>query len=757
MKRTIYYISSLLLAISLLLVITHLDRLDVLKKNGAEEKNASTALRTSGALQALNFWTKSRAYPANDIPADKFFIEYKQAQSMKRSGFPSLDDTAPWQSIGPLNIPGRMISVALNPQNPNTLYAGSASGGLWRTYSAQTGENWQQISTGFPTLGVMAIAIDPTDTTTMFIGSGEVYGYQKSIGGTVIRTTRGSYGFGILKTTDSGLSWSLSLDWTAHLERGVQCIRLNPLNPHSLYAATTEGIYKSTDAGETWQHLLDVLMAEDIIIHPADTSRVMVSCGNMGSSGSGLYRTTDDGSTWTRLSGLPSYSGKTMLGCYAANPDIVFASVADSLEGTGLYRTDNFGTTWSVVHNNDFPRYQGWYSHWVAVHPTDLSQIIHAGVYVYKSNNEGNTWSENQLYDDSIAGHGRFHGDHHAYVFDPIDPNIIYVALDQGVFRSTDFGENYATISYGLQTGQFYKGFSTSNSDSNFSMGGLQDNNSAIFTGTPDWTKVMGGDGCWTAINTINDNIIYGESQVNRIQKSINRGQVFYPATNGMEGYPQDDPAFVAPYVISPSDPYILYSGRRRVFKTINGANHWFPVNNGIPLDGNPALSMAISSNDPNLVFVGTGPLVSRAHVFRTTDGGVSWTNISGSLPNRYPLDLAVDPNDDQNVYLILSGYGSGHVFKSTNSGNAWQDISGNLPDVPTSAIAIDPFNSGHLYVGNDLGVYASTDGGSTWDIFSSGLPEAVIAMDLDISAVNRKLRLATHGSGVYQRPLLHR
>ena len=697
--------------------------------------------RMSGAMKALNFWTRSRAYPEKDIPKDKFYKGFQKEKFKLKKNSHSVQNNSVWRAMGPHNVPGRMISLAVNPQNTETLYAGSASGGLWRTFKASTGENWQRIHTGFPVHGVMAIAIDPADSNIIYIGTGEVYGYQRSTGGEVIRTTRGSYGIGILKTTDGGNSWFKSLDWTYNQEKGIQCIRINPLNPNSICAATTEGIYKSVNGGNSWELILAVLMGEDIIIHPTDTSKILVSCGNLGSEGTGIYKSIDAGNTWNKITTAPTFTGKTLLEKYESIPDLIFASFADSLEGIGLYQSPDFGDTWIQKHNRDIPRYQGWFSHWVAVHPLDSSQIVHAGVNIYRIAPD----------DPFIKPTANPHVDHHNYTHDPIDPNILYIACDGGVYRSADFGISYDNIGYGLQTAQFYNGFSSSNTDSNLAMGGLQDNNTVIYSGNKNWKLVIGGDGCWTAINQLDDNVLYGEYQNNNILKSVNRGQSFFNATNGMTGLA----AFVAPYVISPSQPSILYSGRKLVFKSINEAENWQPTNKNNQLDGNYILSMAISSKNPDIVYAGTAPLNTRANIFRTTNGGNSWAKVTNSLPDRYPMDIAIDPNDDQIVYVVYSGFGTGHVFKSVNEGQSWQDITGVLPDVPTLAVVVDPINSNHVYVGNDLGVYFSQDGGNSWDDFNNGLPEAVMAMDLNVSMHNRNLRIATHGNGAWQRFLM--
>jgi photosystem II stability/assembly factor-like uncharacterized protein len=695
-----------------------------------------------GSKKALEFWTRSRAYPDNDIPAAKFFTSFEKAKFAKNSSKKNGLDQAYWEEMGPYNVPGRMISVAVNPQNTDILLAGSASGGLWRTDNSGTGEGWRRIHTGFPTLGVMAIAINPVDTNIIYIGTGEVYGYHKSSGGLVIRTTRGSYGIGILITDDGGKTWSKSLDWSLNQQRGIQCIRLNPKNPNSIYAATTEGIYKSTDAGENWNLSLPILMGEDIIIHPEDTSKVMVSCGNLGSEGSGLYISNDGGQNWDKDLNFPSFTGKTLLDFYVLQPNIIFASVADSLSGKGLYRSNSFGGTWSLVNTWNVASYQGFFAHWVAIHPQNLNEIIHAGVQIYKSSNAG-------VHNIPTLGP---HVDHHNFARDPVDPDKIYIACDGGIYVSNNFGDSYESIGYGLQTAQFYNGFSSSHSDSMLAMGGLQDNGTQIYRGTKNWQWVIGGDGCWTAINPANDNLIYGEYQYNNIYRSEDRGYLFLSSTAGMD---EPGAAFVAPFVLSPSHPAILYSGRKSVFKTTDNGDTWISASE--PLDENAILSMAVSPTNSNIVFAGTAPVLNRAHIFRTLNGGFEWQDVTGNLPDRYPMDIAIDPNNTNSIYVVFGGFGSGHVYKSDDSGDTWTDMTGILPDVPTLAVVIDPLNSDHVYIGNDLGVYASTDAGESWFPFMNGLPEAVIAMDLNISPVNRKLRVATHGNGAYQSPLIQK
>ena len=192
----------------------------------------------SESMEALDLWTTQRSYPHKDISPDAFYKAFILAQTQLREAPAVAGDE--WRSIGPTNFSGRMISIALNPLNGNTVYAGAASGGLWRSRTGGLGGDWQRVATGFPVLGVNAIAIHPTDSNTMYIGTGEVYRYLGSTGGIVIRTTRGSYGMGILKTTNGSVTWTKSLDWSYNQQRGVQAIRISPQNHRTLFAAQPE-------------------------------------------------------------------------------------------------------------------------------------------------------------------------------------------------------------------------------------------------------------------------------------------------------------------------------------------------------------------------------------------------------------------------------------------------------------------------------------------------------------------------------------
>lgn len=726
-----------------------------------------TILKTSGAKKALDFWAAVRAYPAETIPNQGYFEAYQYAKQFMHTTRDSLPETDPWETIGPHNIGGRTNALAFNPQNPNTIYAGSASGGLWRSYTGGVGADaWDYVPTGFPVLGVGGIAIAPNDSNTIYIGTGEVYGYQDAQGGTVIRTTRGSYGIGILKTTDGGDTWSKSLDWTYEQKRGVWTIRINPQNPDVVWAATTEGPYKSTDGGDTWNLMFPAIMAMDLVINPQDPDIVFVGCGNLLSPGRGIYRTTDGGSTWTQLTeGLPTnFGGKIYLSMYPQSPNIVYASIGNGYSsgaGTWLCRTTDNGDTWQTMSTLDYATYQGWFAHIVAVSPVDPTLVITGGVDLYKSTNSGsnlqrksywNAWYFGVVPPGGPEGPPNYsHADHHTVAWHPTDPNIVYFGNDGGVFRSLDAGETFEGCNGGYQSTQFYNGFSCSYLQADLALGGMQDNATAIYEGTVAWRRVIGGDGCWTGISSQNDLHMYGSYQGLSMQKSTNGGYGW----NSIQPPSSGTTAFVAPFVVAVDNPQVIYAGRSYIYKSLNGGWNWSTMNFNQQLDGRPALSMAVSPTNNDVVYVGTAPVPNDPHIFRTSNGGANFVDITPTtMPDRYPMDIAIDPTNDDVAYVVFGGFGSAHVMKTTDGGQSWVDMTNNLPDVPTIAITVDPLYPNHVYLGNDLGVFASTNGGGTWTPWMDGLPDAVMAMDLTISQPARLLRVATHGNGVFERAL---
>ncbi|MGH2574535.1 MAG: T9SS type A sorting domain-containing protein [Ignavibacteria bacterium] len=733
-------------------------------------KKANRIKTTSGALESMQFLSEMRAFPDKDIPPDKYFKAFEHTKNNMQE-LDEGDSPTEWTSIGPNNIGGRSLCLAFSPLDTGTIYIGAASGGLWKSNTGGLGASaWTLINTGYPSLAVSSIAIDSANPNIMYIGTGENYGYQYSLNGLDVRVTRGMYGIGVLKTTNGGSTWFKSLDWSYNNQRGVWRVIFNPRNRNVLYAATSEGVWKTNNAGANWFQVLNYLMAMDLEINPIDTSVLYVSIGNLTNNvplaNVGVYKTTNSGATWTELAGgLPqNWTGKTTIELYKGNPNFVYANVSNDFSYVGYYTSTDAGNSWSLRNSSIPVGVQGWYNQAHLVKPDDPNTIVAGTIDVVKSTNGGLSFVTKSNWSLWVTGptppgdpespSPQFaHADHHEFYSNPRDPNKLYCITDGGLYRSNNFGETYYSCNGGYVTSQFYAGFANSRQDSIFCIGGMQDNRSAFYQGTVAWYKTFVGDGFWCAVNSQNHNICYTEYTYGSISKSFNGG-VSWSGISPPGGGSSSQYCFAAPYIACRSNPNIMYVGGISIYKSVVGGGSWQGPYGSF--GGAKVLSMDASATSTDTLYCGTIPTGSvQAAIHRSVDGGLTWTNISGGLiPNRYPIDIHVDPNNSRIVYVTFGGFGSGHVFKTPNSGVNWVNISDNLPDLPHQCVVVDPLYPQNVYVGNDLGVYVSTTGGLAWYEYRNGMPYALV-FDLTVVYPNRHIRATTHGSGIYERSLV--
>ena len=743
----------------------------VLNSKSYMDISVSEKFTASKAGTSLDYWFFERAYPLENIPVSSFataFNSKKESQAMIAKGA-----MGTWESLGPENVGGRTLCLAFHPTNEDIIFAGSASGGLWKTTTQGVGRYaWEYVPTGFPALGVASIAIHPTNPDVILIGTGEVYGSGYSEPGVINRLTRGTYGIGILKSEDGGLTWSQPLSFAGSELVGVNDIAIDESNPLLMMAATTAGIYRSSDGGDNWEMVLDVPNGIDIEIDASsDVSKIYVSHGNFNLEFdpelSGIYKSVDNGITFSELigTGLPAaWSGNAKLAIDPSNPNIVYASPQDLLSEIGLFRSTDAGATWTLINDQNIASYQGWFSHDIAVNPQNTLELMHVGVWVWKSTNRGSEFL--QTAEGGVGPMGEVtvgipngddlyvHSDAHAVYYHPLN-NKVFIATDGGVFVSNNGEMPFTTLNGGLQTLQFYADMGTSSTNAGFSIGGAQDNGSYIYKGNPSWWRVGGSDGMSATVNPSNDLIAYKSVQGLRISKSIDGGNTFFGS-----GPPVSQAPFSGQYQISQSEPNILYAGTKRLYKTENDSEDWDQTV-ASHLDAPNFISMiSISPNDSDLLYVGTAPdpfdIVIPPKLFKTVDGGATYQQMLG-LPDRVCKDVRVDPSDENIAYAVFSGFGIAHLYKTTDGGQNWFVSDNGLPDVPTNTILIDPKSPMDVYVGNDLGVYYSEDAGDSWVALTEGLPDAVMVLDLNSSPSNRKIRIATHGNGMWQHDYIHK
>jgi photosystem II stability/assembly factor-like uncharacterized protein len=647
----------------------------------------------------------------------------------------------PWEFIGPQNLSGRMLSVAVAPSNKEVLYAGSASGGLWKT-NPVTNSGWERVTINFPINSISAIAIHPDNEDVIYLGTGEMYRYQKAGKGNIEEKNRGSFGIGILKSEDGGISWTKSLDWKKSDKRAIKKIKINPLNPNSVFATTSEGVYKTTNAGKSWKRVLSVIMAQDIVYSINDTSKIYVGCGSLNSEGRGFYSSFNAGKKWKKQQSFPDFSGKVALSLLETERwPVLYANVTDSNKSVGVYKSEKFGTTWKKLSSIDIVRDKGWYSNLLYIYANDVNHFIIGGDRLYSSYSSGT----------SVFGHDGVKSGFFDFSTSPGPSGVVYFASEGGIYRIYPYGQ-INKLSNGLHTVQFNKGVSASPVTADFILAGTQANGAISYSGGLNWNPLY----TFTSSDPINFVDIGGQTAINQVD-----GNEFYLAFNENIIYKNRQellreglygkPAFLPPLALSKSDPKLLYTASNYIFKLYPNPQIWVVLNGGEPLNGEPITTLALSDGNPNLILAATAPGKKRTQLFKSLNGGESWTTITGVFPNEAITDMAISDINPDSIFVTFDGYGNEHIFLSPNGGDDWQDLSTNLPDEPALSILFDPIRRNHLYLGMENGVYFSDNSGASWQSFMSGMDDPIVAMDMTFSKVSRKIILTAYGNGAYQ------
>ncbi|MCX6317471.1 MAG: hypothetical protein NTW29_09290 [Bacteroidetes bacterium] len=765
------------------------------REEGESEEEAEE--ETAGADKQMNQWFLSRAYPEpNNLGAkyDKAWQQYLQIKKETQPDISRGSSFSNWASLGPSvdglgRIGGRVKCLAIDPNNSNNLWVGSASGGIWK--STDAGANWSLVPTGLNVLGVSSILVDPANSNTIYAGTGEVYRVDTSNIGYNVWKTRGTYGIGIIKSTNGGATWSKVLNKNTSQLFAIQSMEFSPLSSDTIYACATDGLYRSANNGSTWTQILSKIYVKDICIHPTNTGTIVVSIGNMVNSDKGIYRTTNGATaspTWAKITtGLPaSFQGSITLDNVGAGEMIASIGISSNTAASNreIYRSTNFGSTWAVVGGTtaatttNHCSYQFWFAHSAAINPFATDSLLFAGVGWYRY--RVSTTARTTISSTTV------HADVHDIVFDPTIRGRIYVCCDGGVYRSTNGGANFSPINNGLNATQFYAslGVSSNVTTPNRMAGGLQDNGQVFYNGT-QWNQVSwaGGDGTTCAIDPGNHNNILVSRDAKQVYRSTDGGATGGSVTNYW-GFDADSrTGFVAPLAFSKSSPITVYLASDNLHKSTNSGgaftNDPTGVNantatNYIEARNKTAIALAVSATDPNKVYISTSNfaqadndvndiiVTGQPNILRTLTGGTPFISVKSNLPNRFVTDIAISPTNDDSVFVTLGGFGTAHVYVTGNGGGSWTALGGIgtsgrvnaiLPDVPFNAIVFDPTNSNIIYAGCDFGVYVSSDRGNSWIDFNTGFIDAVQVFDLQISS-NNKLIAATHGRGVFRSDL---
>lgn len=650
-----------------------------------------------------------------------------------------------WQNFGPANVSGRIISIAFHPTDSNIIYVGAAGGGLWKT--VDYGAHWTPLTDFLPSLAIGAIAINPQNPNRILIATGEGYSLL----------TEFSSGIGVLASNDGGQTFALT-PLTAALSQNFAGMDIHWSNTDTskVCVATSFGVYFSSDGGNTFNYVLDRLPSRMISdpVHP-DTLYLAARYYNANVPG-GFFRSVNAGQSWTQIgNGLPNGNefGYASIAVHPGYPNKLLLNMSKSiLDGVGpmkgLYKSNNYGLTWTPISTNvDLHCYpppsqnvcQGWFANTVCYAPNDTNVVFAGGTRFWKSLNGGQSWS---LIDTTLMSTAALHVDHHQTIFHPLTGDLFDVN-DGGVNYSSDGGNNWTSISNGLITHQFYT-LVSAQTDPDVVIGGAQD--VGFFSNLeahemPVWDNRINGDAFGSAIDFTDKNIWYTTSfaRYRRI-KSINSGLNWALINNGTS----EDDQWRMPMVMHPENPLVLLSSNDYfMYKTVDGGANWQTTANTGYIS-----CFEFDKTNPNLVYA------AKLHdgiVYRSVDGGSSWAAL-GSSPGSPITDLAADPHQLGVVYATVGSFDNqNQVFKSTNGGNSWMNISNNFPPIPATTLCVNPFNSNTLYVGADLGVWKTEDGGSSWELFNNGTLPYVVIGDIHYYEPDSTIRVGTYGRGYWK------
>jgi photosystem II stability/assembly factor-like uncharacterized protein len=713
------------------------------------EKSPSTKTYPS------DFFFQQRAYPTGHINRDAYKTALAQVMAMRQASAGSRSGAA-WMPEGPTNIGGRISAIAGAPQNPQIVYIGAASGGVWKT--TNEGLNWTPVFDEAPTLSIGDIAVAPSQLTTLYVGTGEA----NAGGGSLAYD-----GHGVFRSDDEGANWkALGLEDAGSIGK----IIVHPSDANKVFVAAMgylfennpdRGVFRTTNGGQNWEKVLfvnDSTGAVDLAFHPTDPNIVYAATWQRirrpdrrqyGGPGCGIWRSTDGGSNWSKLSGgLPTTDiGRIGIAVSPAMPERLWAIFADETGPfKGIYRSENKGADWQMLPQTNPVSYSsfGWWFGKIIADPTDANQVFALGIDLHRSFEGGSEMVDIQ--DFSV------HVDNHALYIDPDSPNRIILGNDGGVYISHDGAASWEFRSR-IPVTQFYTcEIDYQNPERLY--GGSQDNSTMrTLTGNDDDYEIInGGDGFAVLVNPQDPSYVLAESQYGGLVASSDGGFNFAYVGNQIQGRKN----WNMPVVLDPTNPSTVYAASERVYKSTNYGFNWTPLSPDLtkgPTGGNlvyaSIFSLGVSPKNNQILWAGTDD----GNVQVSTNGGANWSNVTGSLPHRWVTKVVASPHDAQTAYVTFSGYRYNdylpHVFKTNNLGAVWEDVSGDLPEVPVNDLIADPADPDRLWIATDLGVFETFDGGLHWELMGTGLP-LVPVIDLTHHAGERKLLAATYGRSFF-------
>lgn len=688
------------------------------------------------------YWMGQRVSPDGTRPAVdrdlKAWESWKQ-NNADRSLF------GDWEPLGPFTVPsgyngyrglGRLNAIAFHPTDPNVLFVGAPAGGLWITHDH--GQTWETYTDVMPTLGVSAIVVDYSNPDIVYIGTGD-------------RDAGDAPGHGVWKSVDGGQTFTASNSGMGNTTVGRMI--MHPADPSYLLAATSSGVFKSTNNGASWTSTANGNFKE--IVFKSNNPSIVYAA-----SGGTFYRSTDGGNNFTVINeGLPGGS-RGVIGVSPASPDVVYFLITNGDSFKGIYRSTDAGlsfTTRSTTPNimswgcNGGSGGQAWYDLDMSVDPTN-ADIIHAGgVNNFKSTNGGQSWSINSHWWGD-CGVPSVHADLHILEYSPIN-NRLYVGNDGGFYWTANGGTTWTEISNGLVISQAYK-IGQSLTDPGYVINGYQDNGTSTLA-DDDWIAVNGGDGMECAFDPTDERYSYSTLYYGPVYRHFNhsnQGQIAGEGSNGIT----EGGAWVTPFIIDHINPNVMFIGYKNVWRSTNikagnvNSVSWTKIST---MSSNNMSVLAQSRANTDILYAASGNRFYRTDNAKAS--GVQWTTLTGSLPvSNSVTAIETSPFDENVVYIAQQNL----IYKSTDKGQTWQNMTANLPNVNFNSIAYYKNSNEGLYLGTDIGIFYRDASMSEWISYSDGFPASGRVTEIEIyydaeNPSNDVIRAGTYGRGLWSSP----
>jgi photosystem II stability/assembly factor-like uncharacterized protein len=686
------------------------------------------------------------------------------------------------RAIGPAVMSGRIAALDVAPGDRPAIYVGSAGGGVWK--SIDGGLRFKPIFDRHAQ-SIGAVTVDPSNPKQVWVGTGETW-VRNSV----------SIGDGVYRSSDAGENWTrVGLEQTERIRRIV----VHPKDGNTVYVCATghlfddhddRGVYRTRDAGKTWEKVLFVARdtgCADVDIDPSNPAvlyaamwqvRRTPSFFSSGGPNSGLFKSTDGGSTWTRLKkDLPAGDlGRIAVAVSPAKPEVVYAVVES--RKTALFRSTDRGESWTEMNNSSIVSQRPFYFSLLVADPKSPERVYKPGLQAAVSDDGGKTWGV--LGSGSVTGPG-YHSDVHALWVNPADTDHLVMGTDGGVYVSVDRGATWRFVE-SLPVGQFYHVSYDMRWPYNV-YGGLQDNSTWFGPsrrsggiGGRHWQSLSPGDGFWSFVDPRDEDVVYDEIQggnLFRTRKSTLERKDIRPSPK--PGEPRYRFNWNTPIHLSRATPGTMYYGAQFLFRTRDMGESWERISpdlttndparqrqdqsGGLTLDNSTAennttiYAVSESPRDPRVIWVGTDDGCLQV----TRDSGKTWKNVAGNVrgvPSRtWVSSVEAGHFADGTAYVTFDGHMTGdmrpYVHRTRDFGETWEPLApGDLRGY-AHVVKEDPVSPSLLFVGTEQGLFLSIDGGRRWSQFTANLP-GVAVRDLAIHPREHDLIVATHGRGLY-------